>query len=646
MVRSFSETLRQHILIFDGPMGTELYRHHVFTNRCFEELNLTEPKLIIQVLTDYRNAGADVLTTNTFGANRPNLEKYGIAEKLADINRVGAEIARLAAGDSCFVAGSIGPIKHVLLHGGKRREEYENFILEQVDALWEGKVDFIIFETQPSRSGLELCVQAMQQRLNIPYALSCAVVMSSDGSHPTSESGESLARLFAPFFPLPSGVGSDSGTVWAKPAALGLNCGSGPEGLLVAAEEVLKLIDLPLIVQPNAGTPKEFGGRHLYFCSPEYAATYSKQFANIGVMGIGGCCGMTPDHIREIAKMVKPLAKAHSAKVILKDAAPEVTEQPEVPLTERSRFAWKLAHRTWITTVELVPPRGYDLTDIIEKSRRLCRNGVDAINLPDGPRASSRISPMVVAQRILQEAHIEPILHFCCRDRNLIGMQADLLGCAASGIHNLLFITGDPPKLGLYPDATGVFDTDSIGMVAVQRRLNRGIDLGGQAVNPATKGVIGVGLDPTALDRKRELARFRMKVEAGAEFAITQPVFDPDALISFLDEIGELPIPVIAGIWPLASYRNAEFMKNEVPGVVVPDSTMRRMAAVAKASKEEQLAVGVEMAREMIAHVRHRVNGIQVSAPFSRIDIVLSVLAEPLPTESAADCCSPLNSNM
>jgi homocysteine S-methyltransferase len=490
----------------------------------------------------------------------------------------------------------------------------------------KGNVDFIIFETQPSRLAMEHCVLAMQQRPHIPYIVSCAVVMPSDGGLPTSASGESIARLFAP---LPDD--------WRKPVALGLNCGSGPEGLLVAAESAIKMIDLPLIVQPNAGTPKEFEGRSLYFCSPEYAATYAMQFANLGVAGIGGCCGMTPDHIRAIANMVKPLAKAHSAsqsaKVILKEAHPEVVEQPEVPLRERSRFAWKLTQRSWITTVELVPPRGYDLSGIIDSSRQLHRNGVDAINLPDGPRASSRISPLVTAQQILQEAHIEPILHFCCRDRNLIGMQADLLGCAASGINNLLFVTGDPPKLGLYPDATGVFDTDAIGMVAVQRRLNRGIDLGGQAVNPATKAVIGVGLDPTALDRHRELDRFRMKVEAGAEFAITQPVFDPEALLSFLDALekeqgGELPIPIIAGIWPLASYRNAEFTKNEVPGVVVPDSTMERMAAVAKSSKEDQLAVGVEIAREMIAQVRHRVGGIQVSAPFGRVDIVLAVLAD------------------
>jgi homocysteine S-methyltransferase len=412
---------------------------------------------------------------------------------------------------------------------------------------------------------------------------------------------------------------------FAQPIAFGMNCGAGPEGLLQATEEAVKITPLPLIVQPNAGTPKEFEGRRLYYSSPEYVATYAMRLVNLGVAAIGGCCGITPEHIQEIAKMVKPLAKGRSAHTVLRSVQPEVEEQPEIPLQDRSRFAWKLARRDWITTVELVPPRGYDLTETIEKSRKLYRHGIDAINIPDGPRASSRISPLVVAQHLLRETGIEPILHFCCRDRNLIGMQADLLGCAASGIQNMLFVTGDPPKLGLYPDATGVFDTDSIGMVAVQRRLNRGVDLGGQTVTP-TKAVIGVGLDPTSLDRKRELERFRAKIDAGAEFAITQPVFDPNALLSFLDAIGDCPIPILAGIWPLASYRNAEFMQNEVPGVIVPEGTMNRMQAVSKRPKEEQLAVGIEIAREMIEEVRQRVSGVQISAPFGRVEIALAVL--------------------
>jgi homocysteine S-methyltransferase len=350
------------------------------------------------------------------------------------------------------------------------------------------------------------------------------------------------------------------------------------------------------------------------------------KMVGLGVAAVGGCCGITPEHIQEIAKMVKPLARTRQSKSVLHSVQDKVVEREETPLADRSRFAWKLSRRQWVETVEIVPPRGYDLSDIVEKSKKLHRHGVDAVNLPDGPRASSRISSLVAAQRIRQEANIEPILHFCCRDRNLIGMQADLLGCAAFGINNILFITGDPPKLGLYPDATGVFDTDSIGMVAVQKRLNRGVDVGGQELKPATQAVIGVGVDPTSLDRKRELERFRKKIEAGAEFAITQPVFDSAALLHFLDEVGDCPIPIIAGIWPLASFRNAEFMQNEVPGVIVPDKTMERMERVAKEPKEQQLAVGVEIAREMIEQIRDRVCGIQVSAPFGNVNIALSVL--------------------
>lgn len=618
-MQSFIDAIRNRLLVFDGPMGTELYRHHIFTNRCFDELNLTDASLIRKILESYRDAGADVLTTNSFGANRHSLEKYGLADRLEEINVAAARLAREVADrkekstaiDSkalpTYVAGSVGPIPSA----SYSEQDLETMILEQVDALWgSGAIDFILFETQPSRDVMERSARAMAKRSDIPFVLSCTVVNGHE-----SASGESIARLFAPLT-----------EECAQPIALGMNCGVGPEALLEAVEEAIKIVSLPLIVQPNAGIPKEFEGRQIYYCSPEYVATYAMRMVNLGVSAVGGCCGITPDHIREIAKMIKPLAKGRSAKTILKSVQPEVKELPEMPLEERSRLGWKLSRRKWVRTVELVPPRGFLLDETIEKSRKLSRHGIDAINIPDGPRASSRISPLVVSERILREANIEPILHCCCRDRNLIGMQADLLGCAALGIRNLLFVTGDPPKLGMYPDATGVFDTDSIGMTAVQRRLNRGVDLGGQAIGTPTGAVIGVGLDPTSLDRKRELNRFRMKLDAGAEFAITQPVFDPEALLSFLDELGECPVPILAGIWPLASYRNAEFMQNEVPGVIVPDETMERMEKVSKSSKEDQLAVGVEIAREMVEAVRDRVCGVQVSAPFGRVEIALAVL--------------------
>jgi homocysteine S-methyltransferase len=346
---------------------------------------------------------------------------------------------------------------------------------------------------------------------------------------------------------------------------------------------------------------------------------------DLGVRGIGGCCGTTPEHIREIAQRIKPLAKAPGAVFEVK-VAESVQPQDPTPFAQKSRLAWRLANQKWVTTVEIVPPRGHDLASTVQKARTLYVNNVDAINIPDGPRASSRISPLITAITIQRETGIEAILHFCARDRNLIGMQADMLACAATGVHNILFVTGDPPKLGNYPFASGVFDVDSIGMCRVQQRLNEGIDIGGQAITPKTDAAMGVGADPTALDQNREIRRFFEKATAGAEFAITQPVFDADALLAFLDRIQELGIPVLAGIWPLASYRNATFLQNEVPGVHIPDEVMERMAK--PDNKDDQRRVGIEIAREAIERVRDRIAGIQVSAPFGNIQTALDVLLD------------------
>jgi homocysteine S-methyltransferase len=603
---SFAESLNRGVLVFDGAMGTELYRHHVFTNRSFDDLCLSEPKLIRQIHVDYRDAGADVLTTNTFGANRVALAKFALAERLHEIVRAGAQLAREvadAADRPLYVAGSIGPLPSQPQY----EATIEEMILEQMDGLMEGGADFILFETQPNRVALERCAAAMARRPEVPFVLSFTIVEAGE-----TASGESVERMLAP---LPSGS--------AQPIAWGMNCGLGPDGLLGAVERAVRVTDLPLVVQPNAGLPREVENRRIYLCSPEYLATYARRYVSLGVSAVGGCCGTTPDHIREVALAVKPLRRA---RVVPVATVSHVEPKPSAPLAEKSQLGARLAGRQWITTVELLPPRGYDLRSTVAKAKALCERGVNAINIPDGPRASARLASLIAAEHILHEAQIEPILHFCCRDRNLIGMQADLLACAACGVRNILFVTGDPPKLGDYPQATGVFDTDSIGMAAVQHRLNGGIDLGGQAIDPPTFAVIGVGLDPTALDRRRELDRFRQKVEAGAEFAITQPVFDPDALLRFLDEVEQFGIPIIAGIWPLVSYRNASFMRNEVPGVVVPDAVMERMASVK--SREEQLAMGIQIARESVARVRDRAAGIQVSAPFGNIDTACAVIAE------------------
>ena len=603
---AFQDALREGILVFDGAMGTEIYRHHIFTNRCYDELCLSDAKLIRQIHGDYCSAGADVLTTNTFGANRVALGRFGLSDQLAQINRSGAALAREmadAAARTVFVAGSVGPLPSQPQY----LEQWGGMIAEQVESLIEGGADLILFETLPNREAVERCAAAMIQSPGTPFMVSFA--LTDEGE---TVSGESLERMLGS---LPEGT--------PRPVAWGMNCGTGPSGLLSALEKAVHLTDQPIVVQPNAGIPKEVDNRSIYLCSPEYLTTYAMRFVALGARGVGGCCGTTPDHIREIAQAVKPLSKARVAPVIQK-AADEVEEQEPIPLSKRSRFAWRIAHQKWVTSVELVPPRGYDLTSTIEKSRTLYRHGVDAINIPDGPRASSRISPLITAEHIQREVGVETILHFCSRDRNLIGMQADLLACAASGVHNILFITGDPPKLGNYPQATGVFDTDSIGMVAVQRRLNAGVDLGGQAIEPKTAALLGVGLDPTAVDRQHELDRFRQKVEAGAEFAITQPVFDPEALLRFLDEVEKYEIPIMAGIWPLASFRNAQFMQNEVPGVEIPDSVMQRMEAAG--SREEQLQAGIEIAWEAVRRVHDRIAGIQVSAPFGNINTALAVI--------------------
>ena len=382
-------------------------------------------------------------------------------------------------------------------------------------------------------------------------------------------------------------------------------------------------------MQPNAGLPRQVEDRLLYMSTPEYMAEFAKRFYEKGARIIGGCCGTTPDHIREMVRAVRAIDKAATSKARFSAVTiekPKPTEIRETPLAEKSKFAAKLASGQKVTTIEITPPKGLDIEPILEKARLCADMGIDAINIPDGPRASSRLSPMVTAVKIQQAANIESILHFCCRDRNLIGMQSDILGAYAIGLRNMLVITGDPPKMGDYPQATGVFDMDSITLTGVIRNLNRGIDLGGNQFNPPTSLVIGVGANPVATDIKREIEKYHQKVMAGAEYAITQPVFDADTLFSFLDSTKQSKIPVIAGIWPFTSLKNAEFMANEVPGVVVPAKLLERMSAAK--TQQQGKSIGIEIARELIEKISDRVAGFAVSAPFGNVKIALAVLGK------------------
>ena len=604
-----SDRLAAEVLIFDGAMGTEIYKRHFFLNACYDALSLQSPDTIRAIHRDYAEAGADVLTTNSFGANANKLAAHGLADKVGDINLAAARLAREVAGHRCWVAGSVGPLGEVPFGRELSEDERTSTLCEQISALRAGGVDFVLFETLGSRADVERACRAMRAFADTPYIVSLTVDRNGESGR-----GEPLALLLGPL----------AGAA-VPPVAVGLNCGQGPESTLAALELLLPLTDLPVIVQPNAGTPKPVEGRMIYMTSPEYLATFAQRYVQLGARGVGGCCGTAPEHIRELARSLRPLARRHAA-----DRAPTLSETRPLPARPptagKSDLADKLAARRWVRCVEIAPPRGWDLGPTL-RSARACRDaGVDAINVPDGPRASARLSPFFTALSIQREAGIEAILHFCCRDKSLLAMQAELLGCAAAGLRNILFITGDPPRLGDFPFSSAVFDADSISMVRIQDHMNRGVDIGGRPLDPPTRTLIGVGADPNAIDMNRELRRLREKVEGGAEFVITQPVFAVATMQRFLEAVVDLSVPVIAGIWPLASLRNAEFMRNEVPGVVVPDEVMSRMAAAP--DREAQRREGVAIARETLAALRPMVAGVQVSAPFGNVQTAIEVLRE------------------
>jgi methionine synthase I (cobalamin-dependent)/5,10-methylenetetrahydrofolate reductase len=600
--------LQRRPLVLDGAMGTVIYQRGVFVNACYDELSLTNPGLIAAIHREYAAAGADLLLTNTFGANRLKLRGHGLGDKAGAIIRAAVALAREAAGGELLVAGDAGPC----LDRGRplteaAEEEVEAAFREQFEAMAEAGADLIFLETFSDPRELALAAKAARAT-GLPVHASFSI-----DAHGATATGHAAAAVAA-------ALQAD-----ANVDTIGLNCSMGPAGLLAATRELLPLVAKPLLVKPNAGFPRQVGGRLLYMATPEYFTEKAKELVRLGVRGVGGCCGTTPAHIRHMALAVKCLAEFKPrVTVAVPPAEPEV--EP-LPAAAKSRLGAKLARGERVTSVEILPPKAPDMTAMIEKVRACQAAGVDAVNIPDGPRATARVSPLVAAMLIRHAGlEIEPVPHYCCRDRNLLGMQSDILGAAAAGIRNLLVITGDPPKSGDTAEVRGVFDVDSIGLARLIRGLNRGLDFGRNPVSPPAVILIGVGANPCALDLGREVERFRRKIEAGAEYAITQPVFDADALLRFLDRAGRAPraIPVLAGIFPLASFRNAEFMRNEVPGVVIPDAVMERLARCR--TGEEARETGIELAREMIGRLAGAVAGFQVSAPFGNVGTALRVL--------------------
>lgn len=610
--KNLTEIMAEHIVLFDGAMGTMLYQEGVFLNASFDELNLTRPDLVTKVHRAYVEVGVDAIETNTFGANQYKLSKFGLGDQVEAINRAAVEVARDAAGEAALVAGAMGPLGIELTSRSALADDVFGAFAQQARALAEA--DCIILETFSNSDEILLAIRAVASVTDLPIIAQMTVRHDSETVY-----GEPIENAI-------SRVAAESAV-----AAVGLNCSVGPSQLLNSIEKIRGITDKPLSVMPNAGMPREVEGRMLYMSTPEYMAEYAKRFAEKGVRIIGGCCGTTPEHIRRIIGAVRAIDKATITRPRQPHAAEryqKTTEGKEpVPLAERSRIGARLSAGRKITSIEITPPRGTDLSSILEKVRFCSKHGIDAVNIPDGPRASSRMSPMVAAVMIQQSVpEIEAILHVCCRDRNLIGMQADMLGASAIGLSNMLLITGDPPKVGEYPDVTGVFDLDSVALTSVVHNLNRGVDIGGNVLAQPLTLTIGVGANPVANDMEREIRRFREKVEAGAEYAITQPVFDVEMLLRFLDRIAPFRIPIISGIWPLVSYKNAEFMANEVPGVSVPGSVLERMSRAA--TKQEGVRIGVSIAREMMDAISDHVEGFAVSAPFGNVRIALAALGK------------------
>jgi homocysteine S-methyltransferase len=610
------------VIVFDGAMGTQLYAKGVFINQCYDELNLRAPDLVRSIHQAYLDAGSEAIETNTFGANRVKLAAYGLSGQAREINHAAAKIARAAAGEDALVAGAVGPLGvRVEPFGPTALDEARQAFAEQLQGLRDGGVDVFILETFADVNEIEQAIRAARE-VDPKIPVIAQMTIAGDCRTHYGVDVADVARSLDAF-------GAD---------IVGLNCSIGPQGILEAIEKMAVVTRKKLSAQPNAGMPREVGGRSMYMASAEYMATYANYLVQARARVIGGCCGTTPEHIHAIAEGIRPLAprtvfipkveRRHTPAAV--EAPAEDRGAEPMPFAERSRFAGKIARSEFVTSVEIVPPRGVDASRMIRDCTALKDAGVDAVNVPDGPRAQSRMGALLTSVLIEQQVQIETVTHYCCRDRNLLGMLSDLLGAAAVGLRNILIITGDPPKMGPYPSSTAVFDIDSIGLTNLVARLNRGLDPGGNALGSPTCYAIGVGVNPAALDLEHEIRRFEWKVDAGAEYAITQPVFNVAQLERFLERITHVRIPIIAGIWPLVSVRNAEFLANEVPGVNVPDAIIERMRRASEVSKERAVTEGISIGREMLERVRPSVQGVQVSAPFGKVDLALQVFRDHL----------------
>ena len=612
-MQTFLEALNERVILADGAIGTLLYERGVFINRCYDELNLTNPKMVEKIHLDYLAAGAELIETNTFTANKFRLTPYGLEAKVKEINIAAVKIAREAASGKAFVAGSVGPLGVTLAPLGRHtKNEARVAFREQIETLIEAKVDLLIFETFMNIDELEIAVDEAKKVTKLPIVAQVSFKHYREGE-------------FIGITPMSAIKTIES---WGV-AVGGTNCSSGPQGVLDTIQEMRKVSKIKLSAMPNAGMPQVVDGRLLYLATPEYMGEYARRLVQAGANIVGGCCGTTPDEIREMGKFIKSASPSKKIKIqVIADVLDKAKKESIkiIPTAEKSAFAAKLGKK-FAVSVELDPPTGLSAKEAIAHARFLHEHGVDAVNIADGPRAIARMSPIALGTLIKNETAIEPIVHYCCRDRNILGMQMDLLGAHALNLKNLLIITGDPPKMGTYPMATAVFDIDSIGLIHMVNLMNHGSDLSGRSLKSATSFLIGCGINPGAVNIDLEVERFAKKVEAGAEYVFSQPVYDPKLLETFFKKTSHIkPIPFFAGVLPLASLKNAEFLHNEVPGMQIPREAMERMRSAK--TQDAQRHEGMAIAKEILLFARKnsRVNGVYIFPPFGRYEAVVELL--------------------
>ena len=605
-VKGFLERLQDGVVVGDGAMGTMLYSRGVFVNRCFDELNLSNPALVRAVHEEYLEAGADIIETNTFGAHRFKLGPHGFDQQVRKINREGARVAREAASGRGLVAGSVGPLgKPLEPLGNIAFDEAVAAYREQAEGLVEGGVDLFAIETIPALDQARAAVTAIRAVSALPITVS--MTFTEEGTTFYGDKPEDVVRTLEDW----------------DVTVVGANCSQGPQPMLETVQRMAAVARrLKLAAMPNAGAPAMVDGRYVYLCTPEYMASYARRFIAAGVTVVGGCCGTTPAHIRNLVRSVRMVQPARQVVTIVPPVAARET-LPPIPREDKSPLAKRLGKK-FVVSVELDPPKGADPGRIIDRAQYCKENEIDAINVADGPRASARMSAQSLCVLMQTKVGVDTILHYTCRDRNLLGIQSDLLGAYALGLRNILAITGDPPKLGDYPDATAVYDVDSIGLIRIMDHLNHGRDLAGNAIGPPLGIHIGCGADPSKPDLEKEVRRLEEKVKAGAEYVMTQPVYDPKTVETFLGMIRHLHVPVLIGILPLYSHKNAEFLHNEVPGMTIPEDIRERMRRAG--SGEDAQAEGVRIAQEALLAVRDLVQGAYVMPPFNKVDLAVRVI--------------------